>query len=64
MNRITKALLALVILATLLVGLALAFQKPLATWVLQKMVERNAGISVSASPTTLPPKRAEISAKR
>ncbi len=49
MNRITKIVLSLAALAAVLLGLALAFQKPLATWVLQKMVERNAGRDIIPS---------------
>ena len=43
MNRITKTLLALAALAALLAGLALVFQKQLATRILLEIVERNAG---------------------
>ena len=43
MNRITKTLLALAALAALLAGLALAFQKQVATRILLEIVERNAG---------------------
>lgn len=43
MNRITKTLLALAGIAALLAGLALAFQKQVATRILLEIVERNVG---------------------
>jgi ribonuclease Z len=43
MNRFTKILLSLAAIAALLAGLALVFQKQLATRILQEMVQRNAG---------------------
>ena len=49
MNRITKTLLTLVVLAALLAGLAMVFQKPLATRLLQEMVKRNAGRDIIPS---------------
>ena len=49
MNRITKTLLALAGIAAVLAGLALVFQKQVATRLLQEMVDRNAGRDILPS---------------
>jgi len=49
LNRLTKTLLSLAAIAALLAGLALAFQKQLATFVLKQMVQRVAGEDIIPS---------------